>query len=68
MPSVIETVISYQYDIVYYWGSLESVARGLPTKVYETDQPIEMRWGLKEITRKVEVRTDITRFKANIRS
>lgn len=54
--SLVDTVISYQYDIVYYWGQLEGVSRGLPTEVYEKGKlPVEFKWGLKETIKRVEV-------------
>lgn len=56
ISNLIETVISYKFDKVQYWGTLEGVSRGLPTKVYETGkQPTEFNWGLKETLVKIDV-------------
>ncbi|KAJ6645451.1 Membrane-bound transcription factor site-1 protease, partial [Pseudolycoriella hygida] len=47
--NLVETVMSYKFDKVHYWGTLEGVARGLPTTVYETGKsPAAINWGLKE--------------------
>ncbi|XP_055853982.1 protein unzipped [Episyrphus balteatus] len=45
----IETVLSYSFDHVQYWGTHEGIARGLATKVYEKGAtiPAEIYWGLK---------------------
>lgn len=56
VSSLLDTVISYQYDIVYYWGQMEGVAKGLPTEVFEKGKlPAEFKWGLKETIKRVEV-------------
>lgn len=45
----IETVLSYSFDDIQYWGTHEGLARGLATKVYEkgSKTPAEIYWGLK---------------------
>lgn len=59
ISNLIETVISYKFDKVQYWGTLEGVSRGLPTKVYESGkQPAEFNWGLKETVVKIDVSID----------
>ncbi|KAG4078503.1 hypothetical protein HA402_009215 [Bradysia odoriphaga] len=56
ISNLIETVISYKFDKIQYWGTLEGVSRGLPTKVYETGKAAaEFNWGLKETLVKIEV-------------
>lgn len=50
--NTIETAITYEFDKVIYWGTLEGVARGSPTEVYETkSSPIQLPkgWGLRDI-------------------
>lgn len=44
----IETVLSYSFDSIQYWGTHEGTARGLPTKAYEkgSSNPAEIYWGL----------------------
>lgn len=59
ISNLIETVISYKFDKIQYWGTLEGVSRGLPTKVYESGkQPAEFNWGLKETLVKIDVSID----------
>lgn len=54
--ATIETVMSYQYDKVLYWGTVEGVSRGLPTEVFETGKPkVQVNWGLSETLKKVDV-------------
>lgn len=58
--STIETVISYTYGKVIYWGTIEGVARGLPTEVYENAKlpPVNLGptgWGFKTNETKTEV-------------
>lgn len=54
----IETVMSYQYEKIQYWGTYEGVGRGLPTEVFETNKPpvkLEKGWGCKESYLKTDV-------------
>lgn len=54
--NLVETVISYTYDRVQYWGTLQGVSRGLPTKVYEQGKPVvEINWGLTEKSKEENV-------------
>lgn len=56
ISNLIETVISYKFEKVQYWGTLEGVSRGMPTKVYETGKaPAEFNWGVKESVTKIDV-------------
>lgn len=56
LSNLVETVITYQYDKVQYWGTVDGVSRGLPTKVYELNKPVsELAWGLKESLIKIDV-------------
>ncbi|XP_058975304.1 protein unzipped-like [Musca domestica] len=61
---LVETVLSYDYDYVQYWGSHEGVARGLPTKVYEKDSSssTEIYWGLKYSEKRVETKSVQTKL------
>ncbi|EDW74061.2 uncharacterized protein Dwil_GK21574 [Drosophila willistoni] len=54
--STVETVMSYSFDYLQYWGSHEGVARGLPTKIYEKDvsQPADINWALKHGQKRFE--------------
>lgn len=59
--NTVETVISYTYDKINYWGTIEGVARGLPTEVYENPKlpPVNLGptgWGFKINETKTEVR------------
>ncbi|CAD7089199.1 unnamed protein product [Hermetia illucens] len=64
LPRLVETVISFTYDKVQIWGVHDGVARGLPTKVYEVGQPVnEIRWGLKDSDKVVDVKTVSTTLK-----
>lgn len=54
----VETVMSYQFEKVQYWGTYEGVARGLPTEVFETNKPpvkLERGWGSREAYTRTEV-------------
>uniref|UniRef100_A0A1I8NMY9 Protein unzipped n=1 Tax=Stomoxys calcitrans TaxID=35570 RepID=A0A1I8NMY9_STOCA len=61
---LVETVLSYNYDYVQYWGSHEGVARGLPTKVFEKDSssPAEINWGLKYTEKRLETKSVQTKL------
>lgn len=57
----VETAFTYSYDKNIYWGTVEGVARGLPTEVYENPKssPLNLGpagWGSKINETKVEVR------------
>lgn len=59
--AAVETVISYTYEKIIYWGTIEGVARGLPTEVYENPKlpPVNLGptgWGFKINETKTEVR------------
>lgn len=59
--TAVETVITYTYDKIIYWGTIEGVARGLPTEVYENPKlpPANLGptgWGFKINETKTEVR------------
>lgn len=43
----VETVISYTYEKIIYWGTVEGVSRGLPTIVYENakSSPVNLTYG-----------------------
>lgn len=54
----VETVMSYQFEKVQYWGTYEGVARGLPTEVFETGKQsvkLERGWGSREAYTRTEV-------------
>lgn len=58
--NTVETVISYTYDKVIYWGTIEGVARGLPTEVFENAKLPGVNlgatgWGFKINETKTEV-------------
>lgn len=54
--NLVETVISYNYDRVQYWGTIQGVSRGLPTRVYEHGKPVvEINWGLTETSKEENV-------------
>lgn len=56
MSNLVETVITYDYDRVEYWGTHDGIARGLETSVYETGKfPSEINWGLKVTEKVIEV-------------
>lgn len=57
----VESVITFSYDKIIYWGTIEGVARGLPTEVYENPKlpPVNLGptgWGFKINETKTEVR------------
>lgn len=62
--SVVETVLTYGFDHVQYWGAHEGVARGLPTKVLEKDSstPAEINWALKKSERRSETKSVHTKL------
>ncbi|XP_030375174.1 protein unzipped [Scaptodrosophila lebanonensis] len=62
--STVETVISYHFNYMQYWGSHEGVARGLPTKVFEKDvaTPAEINWGLKHSEKRYETKSVHTKL------
>lgn len=54
--NMVETVISYVYDKVIYWGTCEGVARGLPTEVFENGKsPFAVGWGMRSVEKTTEV-------------
>lgn len=57
--NMVETVMSYVYDKVIYWGTCDGVARGLPTEVFESGKrPFSVGWGLRFDETKTEVCTN----------
>ncbi|XP_017148771.1 protein unzipped [Drosophila miranda] len=54
--STVETVMTYSFDYIQYWGSHDGVARGLPTKIFEKDIiiPAEINWALKTSEKRFE--------------
>lgn len=65
--NMVETVMSFVYDKVIYWGTCEGVARGLPTEVFENGKrPFSVGWGLRFDEPKTEVCTELLFFKLNI--
>lgn len=53
---MVETVISYVYEKVIYWGTCEGVARGLPTEVFENGKPpFQIGWGMRSVASQTEV-------------
>lgn len=56
---LVETVLTYEYDYMQYWGSHDGVARGLPTKVFEKDSsnPTEINWGLRYNKKRSETKS-----------
>lgn len=57
MSNLVESVVSYEFDRVYYWGTYDGVVRGLPTTVYDLRKPQEISWGLKASDKVVETKT-----------
>lgn len=55
--NLVESVISYEFDRVSYWGTYDGVVRGLPTTVYEKRKPQEISWGLSTTERVIETKT-----------
>lgn len=55
--NTIESIITYEFDKVIYWGTVDGVGRGLPTEVYEKTEPVKLPkgWGLKEVQHITEV-------------
>lgn len=56
--NTVETIISYTFESIIYWGTYEGVARGLPTEVFEnTKEAVKLAkgWGLKEVETKTKV-------------
>lgn len=47
--NMIETEIGYTYQLEQYWGSLDGVSTGSPTKVFEPNSvnPINIVWGIQ---------------------
>uniref|UniRef100_A0A0A1XP79 Protein unzipped n=1 Tax=Zeugodacus cucurbitae TaxID=28588 RepID=A0A0A1XP79_ZEUCU len=64
MYILVESVMTYEFDYIQYWGSHEGVARGLPTKVYEKDAkvPVEVKWGLKYVEKRSETKSVHTKL------
>uniref|UniRef100_A0A1B0FPQ9 Uncharacterized protein n=1 Tax=Glossina morsitans morsitans TaxID=37546 RepID=A0A1B0FPQ9_GLOMM len=62
--SLVESVLTYSFDHVQYWGSHEGVARGLPTRVYEKDStvPAEINWGLRHSEKRSETKSVHTKL------
>lgn len=58
--NTVETVITYQFQKVVYWGTVEGVTRGLPTEVVENAKstPVKLAqgWGFKVFDPITEVR------------
>lgn len=57
LTNLVESVITYEFDRMYYWGTYEGVVRGLPTTVYELRKPQEISWGLKMNEKVIETKT-----------
>lgn len=54
--SLVETVITYKFNRVRYWGKLVGVAYGLPTDIYETGKaPVQISMGVKDVSEQEEV-------------
>lgn len=52
----IEAEIGYKYDHEQYWGVLEGVSVGTPTKVFELNKtPVDIFWGIKNPSVKEKV-------------
>lgn len=67
--NAVETVITFTYDKIIYWGTIEGVARGLPTEVFENPKlpPVDLGktgWGFRINETKTEVRRRPDPFKA----
>lgn len=58
MTNQAETVITYDYAKVTYYGRQLGVGNGVPTKVIDprTQQPVDIFWGVELTERKFEVR------------
>lgn len=57
LTNLVESVITYEFDRMYYWGTYDGVVRGLPTTVYELRKPQEISWGLKMNEKVIETKT-----------
>lgn len=59
VTGLVETVLSYGFDYLQYWGAHEGVARGLPTKIIEDNvaNPSEINWGLKRTEKRYETKS-----------
>lgn len=57
LTNLVESVITYDFDRMYYWGTYDGVVRGLPTTVYELRSPQEISWGFKLSEKVVETKT-----------
>lgn len=69
--NAVETVITYTFTKIIYWGTVEGVARGLPTDVYENAKspPVSLGptgWGFKINETKTEVRSHFILSTPNI--
>lgn len=54
--NMVETVITYEYEKVTYWGTCEGVTRGLQTEVFENGKTaVKFGWGLKDVENRTEV-------------
>lgn len=62
--NLVESVISYEFDRMYYWGTYDGVVRGLPTTVYELRKPQDIHWGLKTTDRVIETKPVSTNLEA----
>lgn len=45
MENDVQTVITYKYDKVSYWGVHDGVAKNVPLKVHERLKTDELLWG-----------------------
>lgn len=57
MSNLVESVITYEYDRSYYWGTYDGLVRGLPTTVYELRKPMEISWGFKVTDKVIQTKT-----------
>lgn len=57
MSNLVESVVSYEFERMYYWGTYDGVVRGLPTTVYELRKPQDIEWGLKKVEKVIETKT-----------
>lgn len=57
MTNLVESVVTYEYDRVSYWGTYDGVVRGLNTTVFDVRKPQEISWGFKVAEKVVETKT-----------
>lgn len=55
--NLVESVLSYEFDRMYYWGTYDGVVRGLPTTVYHLRKPQAIEWGFKIQEKVIETKT-----------